>query len=140
MYLDCNQSQGGCPAPGVHGDHVAGGEAVHVPGGHRADGHAGDRHQVEHQVEQAGAAWLTAVVEHVDKSGWNGTNDEYFDEKCREINHRVLGAHLTPPKKCPPPRYAFFDAKQYREQRLLKSFCSEWQKRYTVFEKKLLGY
>ena len=28
-----------------------------------------------------------------------------------ELLHRVLGGHLTPPKKCPPPRHAFFDAK-----------------------------
>ena len=52
------------------------------------------------------------------------------------ILHRVLGPHLTYPKKSPPSGQAFFDAKQHGEQRLLKSFCSEWVELYTVFEKK----
>ena len=54
--------------------------------------------------------------------------------------HRVLGPHLTYPQKSPPMGHAFFDAKQHGEQRLLKSFCSEWVELYTVFEKKLFSY
>ena len=54
--------------------------------------------------------------------------------------HRVLGPHLTYPQKSPPLGHAFFDAKQHGEQRLLKSFCSEWVELYTVFEKKLFSY
>ena len=56
------------------------------------------------------------------------------------ISHRVLGPHLTYPKNSRPLGHAFFDAKQYGEQRLLKSFCSEWRKRYSIFEKKLFSY
>ena len=34
----------------------------------------------------------------------------------------------------------FLGSEQLGEQRLLKSFRSEWRKRYPIFEKKLLGY
>ena len=48
------------------------------------------------------------------------------------ISHRVLGPHLTYPKNCPCPKRVFLSS----EQCLLKSFCSEWQKRYSIFERK----
>ena len=34
----------------------------------------------------------------------------------------------------------FLGSEQLGEQRLLKSFRSEWRTRYSIFEKKLLGY
>ena len=34
----------------------------------------------------------------------------------------------------------FLGSEQLGEQRLLKSFRSEWRKRHSIFEKKLLGY
>ena len=34
----------------------------------------------------------------------------------------------------------FSGSEQLAEQRLLKSFRSEWRKRHSIFEKKLLGY
>ena len=39
-------------------------------------------------------------------------------------------------KNSPPTEHVFFGAKWHGEQCLLKSFCSLWRKRYTVFEKK----
>ena len=48
--------------------------------------------------------------------------------------------HLTYPKNSLSTKRVFSGSEQLGEQRLLKSFCSEWQKRYTVFEKKLFGY
>ena len=54
--------------------------------------------------------------------------------------HRVLGGHLTYPKNCPCLIRMFLGSEQLGEQRLLISFCSEWRKRYSIFEKKLFGY
>ena len=57
-----------------------------------------------------------------------------------QVGHRVLGGHLTYPKNCPCPKRVFLGSEQLGEQRLLKSFCSEWRKRYSIFEKKLFSY
>ena len=54
--------------------------------------------------------------------------------------HRVLGRELTYPKKSPCPKRMFLGWEQLGEQRLLKSFRSEWRKRHSNFEKKLFGY
>ena len=62
--------------------------------------------------------------------------DFVFNRHWQNILHRVLGGHLTYPKNSLSPKCVFSGSEQLGEQRLLKSFCSEWQKRYTVFEKK----
>ena len=40
------------PAPGVHGDEVAGGDGVQLPGRDGADADAGHGHRLEQEVEQ----------------------------------------------------------------------------------------
>ena len=52
-----------------------------------------------------------------------------------KILHRVLGRELTHPQKCPCPKHPFLGPEQLGEQRLLNSFCSDWQKYYSIFEK-----
>ena len=44
------------PAPGVHGDQVAGGDVVQVPGREEANHQAGQADQGEDDVEEGGAA------------------------------------------------------------------------------------
>ena len=48
--------------------------------------------------------------------------------------------HLTYPKNSLSTKRVFSGSEQLAEQRLLKSFRSEWRKRHSIFEKKLLGY
>ena len=63
-----------------------------------------------------------------------------LDRKISRVSispHRVLGGHLTYPKNCPCPKRVFLGSEQLGEQRLLKSFCSEWRKRYSIFGKKI---
>ena len=59
----------GSSAPGMHGDHVAGGDAVHVPGGHGSDHKTRHTEEVEGEVEKPGTSRGATIVKYVHQYG-----------------------------------------------------------------------
>ena len=54
----------------MHGDQVAGGDAVHVPGRHGANHNAGHTQEMEHEVKKAGTSRGAAIVKYIHQNGY----------------------------------------------------------------------